>query len=68
MIIKNETNQGFSKATQGSSMPGIFILVIRKSTKSIRKAMNRNWRNQKAHPALKAKTGNKEILQIDKIQ
>ena len=30
--------------------------------------MNRNWRNQKAYPAHKTKTGNKEILQIDKIQ
>ena len=27
--------------------------------KSNRKAMNRNWSNQKAHPALKTKTGNK---------
>ena len=27
--------------------------------KSKRKAMNRNWRNQKANPALKTKTGNK---------
>ena len=26
--------------------------------KSNRKAMNRNWSNQKANPALKAKTGN----------
>ena len=24
-----------------------------------RKVMNRNWRNQKANPALKTKTGNK---------
>ena len=30
--------------------------------------MNRNWDNQKANPALKSKAGNKEILQIDKIQ
>ena len=30
--------------------------------------MNRNWSNQKANPALKTKTGNKYILQIDKIQ
>ena len=36
--------------------------------KSDRKAMNRNWSNHKANPALKTKTGNKEILQIDKIQ
>ena len=35
---------------------------------SNRKAMYRNWRNQKANPALKTKTGNKYILQIDKIQ
>ena len=35
---------------------------------SNRKAMNRNWSNQKANPALKAKTGNKYLLQIDKIQ
>ena len=27
--------------------------------KSNRKAMNRNWGNQKANPALKTKTGNK---------
>ena len=27
--------------------------------KSNRKAMNRNWRNQKANPALKTKAGNK---------
>ena len=33
--------------------------------KSNRKAMNRNWSNQKANPALKTKAGNK---QIDKIQ
>ena len=28
-------------------------------TESNRKAMNRNWGNQKANPALKTKTGNK---------
>ena len=28
-------------------------------TKSNRKAMNRNWSNQKANPVLKTKTGNK---------
>ena len=28
-------------------------------TKSNRKAMNRNWSNQKANPALKTKAGNK---------
>ena len=36
--------------------------------KSNRKAMDRNWSNQKTNPALKTKTGNKVILQIDKIQ
>ena len=30
--------------------------------------MNRNWSNQEANPALKTKTGNEQILQIDKIQ
>ena len=30
--------------------------------KSNRKAMNRNWCNQKANPALKTKTGNKYII------
>ena len=29
------------------------------SCKSNRKAMNRNWSNQKANPALKTKAGNK---------
>ena len=33
--------------------------------KSNRKAMNMNWRNQKANLTLKTKTGNKKILQID---
>ena len=36
--------------------------------KSNRKEMNKNWSNQKAKPAFKTKTGNKLILQIDKIQ
>ena len=31
----------------------------RTSGKSNRKAINRNWSNQKASPALKTKTGNK---------
>ena len=31
-------------------------------------AMNRNWRNQKANPALKTKMGNNQKSQIDKIQ
>ena len=39
-----------------------------RSRKSNRKAMNRNWGNQKAIPALKTKAGNKQTLQIDKIQ
>ena len=30
--------------------------------------MNRNWSNQKANPALKTKTGNKQTLQTDKTQ
>ena len=30
--------------------------------------MNMNWSNQKANPALKTRTGNKQILQIEKIQ
>ena len=37
-------------------------------SKRNRKAMNRNWSNQKANPALKTKAGNKLILQIDKIR
>ena len=28
--------------------------------------MDRNWGNQKTNPALKTKTGNKQILQITK--
>ena len=35
---------------------------------SNRKAMNRNWSNQKANPAFKTIAGNRLILQIDKIQ
>ena len=36
--------------------------------KSKRKAMNRNWYNQKANPALNTKAGNKQTPQTDKIQ
>ena len=32
--------------------------------KSNRKAMNRNWSNQKANPALKTKTGNKQEISL----
>ena len=42
--------------------------ICYKAYGSNRKAMNRNWSNQKANPALKTKTGTKLILQIDKIQ
>ena len=34
-------------------------LTVNNSEKSNRKAMNRNWSNQKANPALKIKAGNK---------
>ena len=33
--------------------------TLDKEYESNRKAMNRNWSNQKANPALKTKTGNK---------
>ena len=53
----------------------VFIFAYAKSRFSLneahisnKKAMNRNWGNQKANSALKTKTGNKQILQIDKIQ
>ena len=37
-----------------------FLLAVGSSKpKSNRKAMNRNWSNQKANPALKTKAGNK---------
>ena len=36
-----------------------FPLSKRAPYKSNRKAMNRNWSNQKANPALKTKAGNK---------
>ena len=47
---------------------GVRYLRFHNLIKSYRKAMNRNWSNQKANPALKTKAGNKLILQIDKIQ
>ena len=33
--------------------------AVSSTVKSNRKAMNRNWSNQKANPALKTKAGNK---------
>ena len=35
------------------------LCLIEANLTSNRKAMNRNWSNQKANPALKTKTGNK---------
>ena len=35
-----------------------FSAKIRKKCESKRKAMDRNWSNQKANPALKTKAGN----------
>ena len=37
----------------------IFIFFDTVEIRSNRKAMNRNWSNQKANPALKTKTGKK---------
>ena len=37
----------------------IQTMAEKSAEKSNRKAMNRNWRNQKANPALKTKAGNK---------
>ena len=45
----------------------LFVIAYR-AYESNRKAMNRTWSNQKANPALKTKTENTQILQIDKIQ
>ena len=42
-------------------------VFIKRRHGSNRKAINRNWINKKANPALKTKT-EKKILQIDKIQ
>ena len=42
-------NKGNQKASREVSI----------ESKSNRKAMNRNWSNQKANPALKTKAGNK---------
>ena len=40
----------------GNRISGVRIYIFPKSN---RKAMNRNWSDQKANPALKTKTGNK---------
>ena len=39
--------------------PTVSKCYFRCKYESNRKAMNRNWGNQKANPALKTKTGNK---------
>ena len=48
----------FIQLSQQSSFT--IILHRRRLSKSNRKAMNRNWSNQKANPALKTKAGNKK--------
>ena len=51
------------KLTPSLHLGRIFLQGVKTKDKIIgksnRKAMNRNWSNQKANPALKAKTGNK---------
>ena len=42
-----------------SAWPIYDFAPVRSNKKSNRKAMNRNWSNQKANPALKTKAGNK---------
>ena len=39
--------------------PPFWEIAAHSVSKSNRKAMNRNWSNQKANPAFKTKTGNK---------
>ena len=47
------------KAIELCTEPKSTFFFLTFVTKSNRKAMNRNWSNQKANPALKTKTGNK---------
>ena len=54
---KNVDPIGFSYV-KGRGAIGLVIMFLH-LTKSNRKAMNRNWSNQKANPALKTKAGNK---------
>ena len=49
----------WSFACANSHNPSYMHMEARKDYKSNRKAMNRNWSNQKANPALKTKAGNK---------
>ena len=54
----------FQDKSVTSSIPDYFQtseppIICYNYNKSNRKAMNRNWSNQKANPALKTKTGNK---------
>ena len=64
--IKNGPN--FMPTRTGSKVYLCGLLVyVNSVNESNRKAMNRNWGNQKANPALKTKTGNKYYKQ-KKIQ
>ena len=40
-------------------VPFLRRITLRVAMESNRKAMNRNWSNQKSNPALKTKAGNK---------
>ena len=61
-IIANKVNlTKTKKRTSTHLIPGIYFysFIHAHIYKSKRKAMNRNWSNQKANPALKTKAGNK---------
>ena len=52
--------QGFIiLAIKGIEKQTLVFYSMQNSDKSNRKAMNRNWSNLKANPALKTKAGNK---------
>ena len=50
---------GSLKVNKACGPDGTSHRMLKYTCKSKRKAMNRNWGNQKANPALKTKTGNK---------
>ena len=61
-LYNSEIWSAYKPCLRGKTVDEMFELTLKNTNefdKSKRKAMNRNWYNQKANPALNTKAGNK---------
>ena len=58
-VLRSEFNSNWENLWVQLNLAGTKSVLIGSNRKNNRKAMDRNWSNQKASPALKTKAGNK---------